>query len=87
MEAMKAETIKLDSERKTLEDRVGKINRDISQLSEKRTKINTTLELHERLESLGFNEDSLRRLKEAPDKYGGPADILRGLTCGTTSKT
>ena len=79
LESIEAEVKRIISERGKLEKQVNELKEMVEKLGEEKARIEGFLKLYDDLKTLGFDEEVLRRLKEASDRYGGVRDVLEAV--------
>jgi DNA repair exonuclease SbcCD ATPase subunit len=79
LESIEAEVKRMIAEKGLLEKQVNELKEMVEKLGEEKARIEGFLKLYDDLKTLGFDEEVLRRLKEASDRYGGVRDVLEAV--------
>jgi DNA repair exonuclease SbcCD ATPase subunit len=79
LQAMEAELSRLRSEKEGVEKRLSELKEEVARLDEEKSRVEGALRLYEELRKAGFEEDVLRGLKEASDKYGGVKGVIEAV--------
>jgi len=76
IQAMEEELSRLRSEKEDVEKRLSELKGEARRLGEEKTRVEGALKLYEESKKAGLEEDVLRSLKEASDKYGGVKNVI-----------
>jgi chromosome segregation ATPase/Fe2+ transport system protein FeoA len=69
----------IEAKKEELNKQASELNENVKKLKEEQAQIEHALKLYEELKALGFDEITLKMLKNASDKYGGVKSVIEAV--------